>query len=161
MYVYLRFKGASTSQVNGAYNEWWPNDIRGPWGGGKASRHLSYRWRKAPKKTSPGKILSLPGIEPGPAAWQAPMLPPGPQRWTLGEWVWLTGPTELHRNSPQGLNISSIRVFDQIRSGNPNHPSHPDKNISPCNVRSFTIETVIQYKRRLFRIVIHTWNVRL
>ena len=35
------------------------------------------------------------------------------RRW--GEWIWLTGPSGLHRNSPQGLNISSIRAFDQIR----------------------------------------------
>ena len=28
---------------------------------------------------------------------------------------WLTGSSGLHRNSPQGLNISSIRFFDQIR----------------------------------------------
>ena len=35
------------------------------------------------------------------------------RRW--GEWIWLTGPSGLHRNSPQGLNTSSIRVFDQIR----------------------------------------------
>ena len=28
---------------------------------------------------------------------------------------WLTGSSGLHRNSPQGLNISSIRGFDQIR----------------------------------------------
>ena len=35
------------------------------------------------------------------------------RRW--GEWIWLTGPSGLHRNSPQGLNISSIRVSDQIR----------------------------------------------
>ena len=35
------------------------------------------------------------------------------RRW--GEWIWLTGPSGLHRNSTQGLNISSIRVFDQIR----------------------------------------------
>ena len=27
----------------------------------------------------------------------------------------VTGPTGLHRNSPQELNISHIRVFDQIR----------------------------------------------
>ena len=33
----------------------------------------------------------------------------------MGELIWLTGPSRLHRNSPQGLNISSIRVFDQIR----------------------------------------------
>ena len=35
------------------------------------------------------------------------------RRW--GEWIWLTGPSGLHRNSPQGLNISSITIFDQIR----------------------------------------------
>ena len=35
------------------------------------------------------------------------------RRW--GEWILLTRPYGLHRNSPQGLNISSIRVFDQIR----------------------------------------------
>ena len=33
-------------------------------------------------------------------------------RW--GEWIWLTGPSRLHWNSPQEFNISSIRVFDQI-----------------------------------------------
>ena len=40
---------------------------------------------------------------------------PGAPVWRWGEWIWLTGPSGLHRNSPQGLNISSIRVFDQIR----------------------------------------------
>ena len=30
-------------------------------------------------------------------------------------WRWLTGPSGLHRNSPQGLNIISIKVFDQVR----------------------------------------------
>ena len=40
---------------------------------------------------------------------------PGSPAWRWGEWIWLTGPSGLHRNSPQGLNISSIRVFDQIR----------------------------------------------
>ena len=29
--------------------------------------------------------------------------------------MWLIGPSGFHRNSPQGLNISSIRVFGQIR----------------------------------------------
>ena len=51
------------------------------------------------------------------------MIPGAPtRRW--GEWIWLTGPSGLHRNSLQGLNIRSIRLFwpDQ-RSGNPNHPS--------------------------------------
>ena len=31
--------------------------------------------------------------------------------WKWGEWIWLSGPSELHRNSSQGLNISSISVF--------------------------------------------------
>ena len=35
------------------------------------------------------------------------------RRW--GEWIWITGPSGIHRNSPQGLNISYIRVFDRIR----------------------------------------------
>ena len=34
------------------------------------------------KKPHPGN-LSRPGIEPGPAAWQARMLPLAPQRWTI------------------------------------------------------------------------------
>ena len=71
------------SQTNKANMEWWlrrPNDIRGPWGP-KVSWHLSYRWGKTPKKLHPGN-LSRPGIEPGPAAWQALMLPLAPQRWT-------------------------------------------------------------------------------
>ena len=51
-----------------------------PWGP-KVSWHLSYRWGKTPKKPHPGN-LSRPGIEPGPAAWQARMIPLAPQRWT-------------------------------------------------------------------------------
>ena len=45
------------SQTNKANMQWWlrrPNDIRGPWGP-KVSWHLSYRWGKTPKKTSPRK----------------------------------------------------------------------------------------------------------
>ena len=40
---------------------------------------------------------------------------PGAPTWRWGERIWLTGPSGRHRNSPQGLNISSIRVFHQIR----------------------------------------------
>ena len=36
---------------------------------------------------------------------------PGAPTWRWGEWIWLTGPSGLHRYSPRGLNISSIRVF--------------------------------------------------
>ena len=52
---------------------------------------------------------------------------PGAPAWRWGEWIWLTGPSGLHRNSPQELNISFIMFFflpDQ-GSGNPNHPSPP------------------------------------
>ena len=46
---------------------------------------------------------------------------PGAPTWRWGEWIWLTTrPSGLHRNSPQGLNISSIRVFVQI--GDPEIP---------------------------------------
>ena len=48
---------------------------------------------------------------------------PGALTWKWGEWIWLTSPSGLHRSSQHGLNISSIRVFDQI--GDPNHPSPP------------------------------------
>ena len=72
--------------------------------GPKASWHLSYRWGKIRKKnltqeTCPESkykftrqsiddyrtinLFPRPGIEPGPAAWQASMLPPVPQRWAL------------------------------------------------------------------------------
>ena len=40
---------------------------------------------------------------------------PGAPAWRWAEWIWLTGPSGLYRNSSQGLNISSNRVFDQIR----------------------------------------------
>ena len=40
---------------------------------------------------------------------------PGAPTWRWGEWIWLIGLSGLHRYSPQGLNISSIRIFDQIR----------------------------------------------
>ena len=58
------------------------NDSRGLWGP-KVSWHLSYRWGKTPKKPYPWNLFR-PGIEPGPAAWQARMLPLAPQRWTDG-----------------------------------------------------------------------------
>ena len=93
---------------------------------------------------------------------------PGAPAWWWGEWIWLTRPSGLHRNSPQGLNISSIRVFDQIadpeipitlrppkfttgvkyqfhqgfwpdrRSGNPNHPS-PHINIYRLGQKSWQL----------------------
>ena len=72
------------SHPNKANMERWlrrPNNSRGPWGP-KVFWHLYFRWGKTPKKPHP-ENLSRPGIEPGPAAWQARMLPLAPQRWTL------------------------------------------------------------------------------
>ena len=89
VYVYLRFWGASTSQVIGARNEWWVRMIMmakwysGTLGGLKLPDICLTGEEKPRKKPHPGN-LSRPGIEPGPAAWQAGMLPPGPQRWTRG-----------------------------------------------------------------------------
>ena len=40
---------------------------------------------------------------------------PGAPAWRWWEWIWLTRPSGLHLTLPQGLNVSSIRVFDQIR----------------------------------------------
>ena len=42
---------------------------------------------------------------------------PGAAAWKWREWIWLSGPSELRRNSPHGLNISSIRYLtrSQIR----------------------------------------------
>ena len=48
---------------------------------------------------------------------------PGAPTWRWGEWIWLTGPSELHQNLPRVLNISSIRVFDQIPVHSPTFPS--------------------------------------
>ena len=58
---------------------WRSNFIRDLYGP-KASWQLSYRWGKNPKH--PGNF-SRPGIEPGPAAWQACMLLHFPQRLTI------------------------------------------------------------------------------
>ena len=40
---------------------------------------------------------------------------PGSPTWRCGEWIWLTGPWGLHRNSTQRLNVSSIRILEHIR----------------------------------------------
>ena len=45
---------------------------------------------------------------------------PGAPAWRWGECIRLNGLSGLHRNSTQRFNISSIRVFDQIR-----HPEIP------------------------------------
>ena len=94
-------------------DEWWPNDIRGPWGP-KASWHLSYWWGKPRKKPHPGN-LSRPGIEPGPAAGQANMLPPVPQRWT----TWVTTFLTNWRGKGkciliQGMKVHKSRIAIQL-----------------------------------------------
>ena len=80
------FKGASTSQVIGARNERMMDDydgqmIFGDLVGLKLPGIRLTGEEKHRKKPHPGN-LSRPGIEPGPAAWQARMLPLVPQRWT-------------------------------------------------------------------------------
>ena len=99
---------------------------------------------------------------------------PGTQAWRWGEWIWVTGSSELHGNSPQGLNISSVmRVYwpDQ-RSGNPNHlpqPYNPSSELiygksrilwkiffSFCNIRIYSFNTI----HMLYRIYQSPTNKR-
>ena len=57
-------------------------------GGPKLSWHLFYWWGKTTKKPHLENMF-LPGIEPGPAVWQARILPPAPQRWIINRSIWL------------------------------------------------------------------------
>ena len=41
---------------------------------------------------------------------------PGAPTWRWGEWIWLTGPSGLHRYSPQGLNTVSVASWFFTRS---------------------------------------------
>ena len=102
---------------NKANMKWWlwrPNDKRGPWGP-NVSWHLSYRWGKTPKKRHPGN-LSRPGIVPGPAAWQARMLAPVPQRWTL-YCILLRINYDRHRSFHFGRVVLNTHIFFYLVEG--------------------------------------------
>ena len=60
---------------------------------------------------------------------------PGAPMWRWGEWIWLTGPYRPHRNSPQGLNIGSNRVFDQIRDPEIPINLRPQHGENRCEIR--------------------------
>ena len=50
---------------------------------------------------------------------------PGAPAWRWGEWIWLTGPSGLHRN--KGVKYQFHQDFwPEQRSGKPNHPSPPN-----------------------------------
>ena len=75
---------------------------------------------------------------------------PGAPTRKWGEWIWLTATSGLHRNSPQGLNFSTIRVFDQIRD--------PE---TPINVRTrLSYKGVILFSKifYVFDVVYVKWN---
>ena len=74
---------------------WWWNDSWGPCGL-KTLWHLSYRWGKTQKKPHPGNLSWL-GIEPGPTAWQAHILPPAPQQWTRAKITRVNMVTTKHK----------------------------------------------------------------
>ena len=65
-----------------------------------------------------GEVASRCFLHPTLSIWTdlktSEKIPGAPTRRWL-DWIWLTGSSRRHRNSPQGLNISCIRVFDQIR----------------------------------------------
>ena len=63
---------------------------------------------------------------------------PGAPTCRSGEWIWLTRPFWLHRNSPKGLNINAVRVFDQIRD--PEIPITLRPHISIMWTNQYTIQ---------------------
>ena len=81
------FWGASTSQVIGARNEMIMDDYDGQMMFGDLMGlklpDIRLTDDEKPRKKPYPANLSRPGIEPGPAAWQARILPLAPQRWTL------------------------------------------------------------------------------
>ena len=77
---------------------------------------------------------------------------PGPPTWRWGEWIWLTGPSGLHWNSPQGLNISSISFWPDQRSGNHNQPSSPKTIICESLYRMSMETKLIFWKPQNFGI---------
>ena len=56
------------------------------------------------------------------------------------EWIWLFGPYRLHQNIPQGLNISSIKVFEQIRD-----PEIPSTLCPHVNYRNTDILLLLMF----------------
>ena len=68
---------------------------------------------------------------------------PGVPSWKWGEWIWLTGPSGLHRNSPQGLNSSSIRVFDHIRD--------PEIPITLLSLNKFNYSIILTHELKQSR----------
>ena len=77
------------------------------------------------------------------------------RRW--GEWIWLTGPSGLHRNSAQGLNISSIRVFNQIRD--PEIPITLRPRLSPLLFIILLDEIIKTCKRRRAKLKVGIWDL--
>ena len=124
----------------------WYSGILGP----KVSRHLSYRWGKTPKKSQPGN-LSRPGIEPGPAAWQARMLPPGPQRWTI-KFV-RTGSSSYRKRiyGPRSEKIENqwIRVH-KVKTSERSHCSRPGSTIFFTRLTSWeSASKIIAWRRNI------------
>ena len=97
---------------------WWPNDIRRPCVP-KVSWHLSYRWGKIPKKPHPGN-LSGPGVEPGPPAWQARMLPTCNEikQWMINKTI-ITAFIK-YPASPHSAELGIPRVLARLNSVTPN-----------------------------------------
>ena len=106
MYVCIfGFKGASTSKVIGARNEMMMDDYDGQmiFGDlvGLKLPDIRLTGEEKPRKKPHSGNLSRPGIEPGPAAWQARMLPLVPQRWTYSKVMWMCMKYEVYeQNTP-------------------------------------------------------------
>ena len=86
MYVCI-FEILGRVNISGHWRPWWiitgDNDGQMIFGdlGCLNFPDICLKSEEKPQKTSSRKLVR-PGIEPGPATWQARMLPPVPQRWT-------------------------------------------------------------------------------
>ena len=110
---------------------------------------------KPPKKPHPGN-LSRPGIEPGPAAWQACMLLLAPQRWTLqkyslkcycvlwsaGAWKWIGFYFPLPMSSKVSLTWMSSRGCEDSCTSHPQLPCSISLISNGCFISMWTLFSV-------------------
>ena len=71
------------------------------------------------------------------------------RRWE--EWIWLTGPSGLHRHSPQGLNISSIRVLTRSEIRKSQLPFAPRYIYNLCSAQGQVLHCKLRHQAILIK----------
>ena len=92
--------------------------------GGLKLHDICLTGEEKPRKKPHPENLSRPGIELGPAAWQARMLPLAPQRWTLSNWLAFKEPG----GSLPPLQKPSIGPYLEQDQSNLQHHNPPSSN---------------------------------